>query len=70
MQPEAKCGRSAVEEVLNSLPAYEHAIRGEARLMVVTNGAGFTAEAKRLAAENRIRLVDRRGLPRLRFEGN
>ena len=69
-QQDAKCGPKAVEEVLHSVPAYEEAIRGDARPMVVTNGAGFTAEAQRLAVAKRVRLVDRRDLPRLRFEGN
>ncbi len=69
-QQDAKCGPKAVEEVLHSLPAYEEAIRGDVRPMVVTNGAGFTAAAKRLAAVNCVRLVDRNNLSRLRFEGN
>ncbi len=63
-QPDASCGRAAVEEVLRAIPHYE--IRGEPIPMVVTNAAGFTASARRLARRRDVLLVDRHELPRLR----
>ena len=64
-QPDATCGRAAVEEVLRAIPHYE--IRGTPIPMVVTNAANFSAEAKRLAREKGVRLVDRRNLTRLQM---
>ena len=64
MQPDATCGRAAVQEVLHAIPRYE--IRGAPIPMVVTNAADFTADAKRLAHHKGVRLVDRRDLSRLR----
>ena len=68
-QPDAKCGREAVEEVLHAIPHYE--IRGKPMPMVVTNAADFSADAKRLAGRRGVQLVDRRNLSRLRtWHGN
>ena len=64
MQPDAKCGQAAVEEVLRSIPNYETV--GDPRPMVVTNGAGFTADAVRLARHKSVQLVDRGKLSQLR----
>ncbi len=66
-QPDAMCGRAAVEEVLRSIPAYQGAIRGDPRPMVVTNAAGFTRDAERLAHQAGVRLVHRGGLAGLRI---
>ena len=64
MQPDAKCGREAVEEVLLSVRNYE--FPGEARPLVVTNAAGFTASAKHQARQQGVRLVSRQELWQLR----
>ena len=64
-QPDATCGRAAVEEVLRAISQYE--IRGNPISMVVTNAADFTADAKRLARRENVRLVDRRNLLQLRI---
>ena len=66
MQPDAKCGRAAIDEVLSSVSAYADAIVGAPRPMVVTNAVGFTADAKLLARQAGVWLVDRRALSRLR----
>ena len=63
-QPDAKCGRPAVEEVVRAISQYE--IRGTPIPMVVTNAADFTADAKRLARQKCVRLVDRSDLLKLR----
>ena len=63
-QPDAKCGKEAVEEVLRSVRDYE--FPGEARPLVVTNAVGFTASAERLAHQRGVRLVSRQGLWQLR----
>ena len=63
-QSDSKCGRAAVEEVLNSVARYE--ILGAAKPMVVTNAVGFTADAQRLARQKNVRLVDRHNLSELR----
>ena len=65
-QPDAKCGESAIEEVLRSIPSYEDAIQGDARPMVVTNAAGFTRAAELLARQRAVRLIARDDLPQLR----
>ena len=67
-QPDAMCGRTAVEEVLRSITAtaYENAIVGEPRPMVVTNAAGFTNDAMLLAKREGVRLIARGRLPQLR----
>ena len=65
-QQDAKCGRTAVEEVLRSITAYEDAIVGEPRPMVVTNAAGFTNDAMLLAKREGVRLIARDGLSQLR----
>ena len=65
-QQDAKCGRTAVEEVLRSISAYEDAIVGEPRPMVVTNAAGFTNDAMLLAKREGVRLIARGRLPQLR----
>ena len=67
-QPDAKCGRAAVEEVLSAISQYE--IRGRPIPMVVTNAAAFTADAKRLAHQKHVRLVDRNNLSQLRRVGS
>lgn len=59
-QPDAKCGKEAVEEVLRSVRDYE--FPGEARPLVVTNAVGFTASAELLARQQGVRLVSRQGL--------
>lgn len=64
MQPDARCGVSAVREVLASLSKYD--IIGEPMPMVVSNAAGFTAPAQGLARDAGVRLVDRTSLSRLR----
>lgn len=64
MQPHGKCGPDAVEEVLNSLGKYD--VIGEPKPMVVTNGAGFVAGAKDLAARRGVVLIDRGRLSELR----
>ena len=63
-QPEAKCGPSAVKEVLRSISKYE--IVGEPRPMVVTNAAGFTNDAVGLAKQEDVRLIARDRLRQLR----
>ena len=63
MQPDARCGVSAVREVLASLSKYD--IIGEPMPMVVSNAAGFTAPAQDLARDAGVRLVDRTSLSRL-----
>ncbi len=65
-QPDAKCGRSAIEEVVRSVPAYEDTIVGNPRPMVVTNAAGFTRDAELLARQKDVQLVARQGLSQLR----
>ena len=65
-QPDAKCGRSAVEEVVRSVPAYEDTILGNPRPMVVTNAAGFTRDAELLARQKDVQLIARHDLWRLR----
>ncbi len=65
-QQDAKCGRTAVEEVLRSIPAYEDAIQGDARPMVVTNAAGFTNDAMLLAKREGVQLFARDRLRQLR----
>ncbi len=65
-QRDAMCGRAAVEEVLRSIPAYQGAIRGDPRPMVVTNAAGFTRNAEQLAHQEGVRLVHRGRLADLR----
>jgi len=60
MQPDGRCGRNAVEEDLRSVHDYE--FPGEARPMVVTNAAGFTASAEHLARQHKVDLISRRGL--------
>lgn len=64
MQPHDTCARDAVEEVLSSLDQYD--VVGEPKPMVVTNGAGFVAGAKDLAASQGVVLIDRSRLPELR----
>ena len=66
LQPDDKCGQSAVKEVLGSIPFYGTKIQGEPRPMVVTTAGGFTADAERLARRSGVRLVDRRNLWQLR----
>ena len=63
MQPDARCGVSAVREVLASLSKYD--IIGEPMPMVVSNAAGFTAPAQDLARDAGVLLVDRTSLSRL-----
>lgn len=63
-QPDSKCGRAAVQEVLRSISHYETS--GEVKPMVVTNALGFTAGASRLARRKGVRLVDRHNLSQLR----
>ncbi len=63
-QPEAKCGRAAVEEVVSAILQYK--IRGIPIPIVVTNAADFTADAKRLARRERVQLLARGDLSRLR----
>ena len=63
-QPDSTCGRAAVEEVVRAIPQYE--IRGVPIPMVVTNAADFTADAKLLARQECVQLVDRRALLQLR----
>ncbi len=65
-QQDAKCGRTAVEEVLRSITSYKNAIVGEPRPMVVTNAAGFTNDAMLLAKREGVRLIARGGLSQLR----
>lgn len=62
--PDRQCGIGAVREVLDSIGEYR--LVGEARPMVVTNAAGFTRDARRLAEANDVRLVDRRSVDGLR----
>ncbi len=69
-QPDARCGPSAVDEVLRSIPAYEDAIVGNPRPMVVTNAAGFTREAELLARQKGVQLIARDGLSQLRTLNN
>ena len=69
-QPDAKCGRAAVEEVLRSISAYEDAIVGKPRPMVVTNAAGFTRDAEQLARQKRVWLIARHDLSQLRVWNN
>ena len=69
-QPDATCGPSAVEEVLRSVPAYEDAMVGNPRPMVVTNAAGFTRDAKLLARQKDVQLIARCGLSQLRTLNN
>lgn len=64
LAPDRQCGIGAVREVLGSIGEYK--ILGEARAMVVTNAAGFTRDARRLAEANDVRLVDRLSVDRLR----
>lgn len=64
-QQGGKCGRTAVEEILRSITAYENAIVGEPRPMVVTNAAGFTNDAILLAKREGVRLIARDGLSKL-----
>ena len=66
MQPDDKCGQSAVREVLNSIPFYKTNIQGKPRPMVITTAGGFTADAKKLARQSGVQLVDRRNLRQLR----
>lgn len=66
MQPNDRCGKSAVREVLSSIPFYRNNIHGEPRPMVITTAAGFTADAEKLARQSGVRLVDRRNLQQLR----
>lgn len=63
LQPDAKCGQSAVEEVLRAVSEYE--IRGEARPLVVTTARGFTEGAKSLARREHVELFARANLQRL-----
>ena len=63
-QPDATCGRAAVEEVVRAIPQYE--IRGDPIPMVVTNAADFTPDARRLARRERVQMVDRHNLLQLR----
>lgn len=67
MQPDDKCGQSAVREVLNSIPFYKTNIQGEPRPMVITTAGGFTADAEKLARQSGVQLVDRRNLRQLRM---
>ena len=64
MQPDGRCGRDAVEEVLRSVRDYE--FPGEARPMVVTNAVGFNASADHLARQHGVSLISRQGLWQLR----
>ncbi|MDE0626994.1 MAG: SNF2-related protein [Bryobacterales bacterium] len=64
MEPDRKCGRSAVRQVLRSIRHYEALDRAEP--MVVTNASGFTSGASRLARRKSVRLVDRHNLLQLR----
>ncbi len=64
LQPDSKCGRTAVEEVLRAVSEYE--IRGEARPLVVTTAHDFTQGAKRLASCKHVELLSRANLHRLR----
>ncbi len=64
LAPDRQCGIGAVREVLGSIGEYK--LEGEARPMVVTNAAGFTRDARRLADASDVRLVDRRSVDRLR----
>ena len=64
MQRDAKCGVGAVREVLGSLTDYD--VTGEPKPMVVSNAAGFTVPARRLANAKGVWLVDRHNLSRLR----
>lgn len=64
MQPDRKCGRSAVRQVLRSIRHCEDS--GQVEPMVVTNGLGFTSGASRLARRKGVRLVDRHNLSQLR----
>ena len=66
LQPDDKCGQSAVKEVVSSIPFYGTKIQGEPRPMVVTTAAGFTTDAERLARRSGVRLVDRHNLWQLR----
>ncbi len=63
LQPDAKCGRKAVEEVLHAISEYD--ILGEPRLMVVTTANGFTSKASDLAKREGVELVSRMNLPQL-----
>lgn len=65
MQPDDKCGQSAVKEVVSSISFYGTKIQGEPRPMVITTAGGFTADAKKLARQSGVRLVDRRNLRQL-----
>lgn len=69
-QPDAKCGPTAVEEVLRSIAAYEDEIQGSPRPLVVTNAAGFTRDAELLARQEDVQLIARDGLPQLRTLNN
>ena len=66
LQPDDKCGQSAVKEVVSSIPFYGAKIQGEPRPMVVTTATGFTTAAERLARLSGVRLVDRHNLWQLR----
>lgn len=69
-QPDAKCGPTAVEEVLRSIAAYEDEIQGSPRPMVVTNAAGFTRDAELLARQEDVQLIARHDLSQLRTLNN
>ena len=64
MEPDRKCGWSAVRQVLRSIGNYEDS--GRVEPMVVTNALGFTAAASHLARRKGVRLVDRDNLAQLR----
>ena len=64
MEPDRKCSRSAVRQVLRSIRQYEGS--GQVEPMVVTNALGYTAGASRLARRKGVRLVDRDNLAQLR----
>lgn len=65
-QSDGNCNRLAIEQILDSIPAYADIIRGEALPIVVTNAAGFTKDAIALAAQKGVRLISRDGLRELR----
>lgn len=63
LQPSAKCGRAAVEEVIHAISSYK--IRGEPKPLVVTTAGSFTKNAREFARRKSVILLDRANLDRL-----
>lgn len=56
--PEERLGLQAVQEVFAALPKYQKSLGCRLKGVVVTNAAGFTDNAKELAAADGVQLID------------